>query len=299
MLQVGRAVARSGKGFAECASIGGVPEPPTRHQIRLVDEVARPTGRDPVLEAALGPALLQQVAAGAPEGLRIYRPSATVGFSGRDCATGGISRAAAAARSAGFAPVRRGPGGRAAAYHRGAVCIDHAGPLPAGSGGAHPVEITPRFIRFGGIIAGALRDLGVDARVGPVPGEYCPGDFSINDGRGRKLVGTAQRLVRGGWLFGTVILVSDPEPVRDVLIEVYRELGLHWDPLTVGAVQDSAPGVGVADVAAAVLTAFQVMGQLVPTDLDQQTLDLAAGRWERHRVPGELTWLSDAPDPAR
>jgi len=37
-----------------------------------------------------------------------------------------------------------------------------------------------------------------------VPGEYCPGEFSINDGHGHKLIGTAQRLVRGAWLFGTV-----------------------------------------------------------------------------------------------
>ena len=29
-------------------------------------------------------------------------------------------------------------------------------------------------------IASALRGLGVDAHVGAVPGEYCPGDHSVN-----------------------------------------------------------------------------------------------------------------------
>src|SRR4029077_18956367 len=102
---------------------------------------------------------------------------------------------------------------------------------------------------------GAPRDLRGDAQVGPVPGEYCPGEFSINDGRGHKLVGTAQRLVRGGWLFGTVILVTDPEPVRDVLTSVYGALDLDWDPATVGAVDSSAAGVTVADVLVAAVQA--------------------------------------------
>ena len=73
----------------------------------------------------------------------------------------------------------------------------------------HAREIRPRFIRFGELLVGALRAVGVDARARSGAGEYCPGEFSINDGHGHKLVGTAQRLVRGGWLFGTVILVAD------------------------------------------------------------------------------------------
>jgi octanoyl-[GcvH]:protein N-octanoyltransferase len=236
---------------------------------------------DPQLDIALGPALLQQVAAaGGPETLRLYRPAPTLAFSGRDCATPGIGRAATVALAGGFTPLRRGPGGRAAAYHRGAVCLDHVGVDTAG-----PAAIRPRFIRFGELLTEALRAVGVDAEVGPVPGEYCPGEFSVNDGRGHKLVGTAQRLVRGGWLFSTVILVADPEPVRTVLTGTYDALGLDWDPRTVGAVQTVAPGVCMSDVETAVLTAYARLGPQLPGALSPELIELARARAERHLLP--------------
>jgi octanoyl-[GcvH]:protein N-octanoyltransferase len=263
--------------------------PPT---IRLIDETAgrADPDRDPVLDVALGAALLQQVGAGASELLRVYRPRPTPAFSGRDCASPGIEAAAAAAVAHGFAPVRRGPGGRAAAYHPGTVCLDHIGPITAGptrpGSGPDVDQIRPRFTLFADLLTGALRSLGVDAQLGPVPGEYCPGEFSINDGRGHKLVGTAQRLVRGAWLFGTVIVVEDADPVRSVLDEVYRALGLDWNPASVGAVRDVAPGAGPVEVVAAVLRAYREIGEPAPADLPPGALDLAAARRDLHLVTG-------------
>ena len=55
------------------------------------------------------------------------------------------------------------------------------------------------------------------------------------------------------------LVFADPEPVREVLIEVYDALGLDWDPTTVGAVQTTVPGAQIEDVRAAVLRAY---GQL-------------------------------------
>ncbi len=244
--------------------------------IALLDETA--LERDPLLDAAIGPALLAAIGRdGGPGRLRLYRTAPTVAFSGRDCATPGIVEAAAAVRAAGFTPVRRGPGGRAAAYHRGALCLDHVGVDEDARGG-----IRSRFIGFGELLVDALRSLGTDAQLGPVPGEYCPGEFSINDGRGHKLVGTAQRLVRGAWLFGTVIMVTGSEPVRSVLVDAYRALGLDWNPATVGAVEDTVPGVTVADVQRAVLDAYRGQGELVPDVLAADVLADAADRRPRH-----------------
>ena len=116
-------------------------------------------------------------------------------------------------------------------------------------------------------------------------GGYCPGEFSVNDGHGHKLIGTAQRLVRGGWLFGTVILVTDPEPVRQVLTKVYDALGLDWEPSSVGAVETTVPGVTVDDIKSAVLEAYAGLGPVVIADLTNDVLELAASRIDRHRLP--------------
>jgi len=125
----------------------------------------------------------------------------------------------------------------------------------------------------------------VDARLGPVPGEYCPGDYSINDGHGHKLVGTAQRLVRGAWLFSTVIVVTDAEPVRDVLVAAYRALRLDWDPRTVGAVADTVPGVRVQDTRNAVLAAYTALTELTSDGVEPLVLAKARERHDRHLLP--------------
>jgi lipoate-protein ligase A len=105
-----------------------------------------------------------------------------------------------------------------------------------------------RFRNVAGIVERALRRVGVDARVGEVPREYCPGDYSVNAGGRTKVAGIGQRLIKGAWHIGGVIVVSEGERVRDVLVPVYEALGLDWDPATAGAVADEAPGVTWEDV---------------------------------------------------
>jgi lipoate-protein ligase A len=102
----------------------------------------------------------------------------------------------------------------------------------------------------------AFRSLGVDARVGEVPGEYCPGEHSVN-ARGRvKVMGVGQRLVTSAAHVGGVIVVSGADRVREVLVPVYRALGLTWDPATVGALEEEVPGITWDDVGDAVLHRF-------------------------------------------
>ena len=114
-------------------------------------------------------------------------------------------------------------------------------------------DFRERFAVLGAQLAAGLRTLGVPAGVGPVPGEYCPGEFSVNAAGTTKIVGTAQRLTRHGYLFSAVVLVTDPEPVRTVLVDAYAALGFDWRPASVGCVADHAPDVTVADVEDALL----------------------------------------------
>jgi hypothetical protein len=105
-----------------------------------------------------------------------------------------------------------------------------------------------------------------------VPGEYCPGAYGVN-ARGRvKLVGTAQRLVRGGALLGASIVAGGGEPLRAVVRDVYAALELDWDEATAGAVDEEVPGVTTDDVERAVIASF---GALEEAALDPETLALA------------------------
>ena len=134
----------------------------------------------------------------------------------------------------------RKAGGRAAAYHQGTLVVDHIEPHADAIAGSKT-----RFGFFGELLAQALRGAGVEAAVGEIPGEYCPGEFSVHGtdpadpAHQVKLVGTAQRVVSGGWLFSSVIVVENSRPIRGVLTASYAALGLDWDPATAGAVMTS------------------------------------------------------------
>lgn len=213
--------------------------------------------------------LLNQVKTGQRNAmLRLYRPDPTVAFGQRDTRLAGFAAAEQASRDNGYVPAVRRAGGRAAAYHRGTLVVDHIQPAEDAIAGAKE-----RFGFFGGLFAGALGSLGVDAGVGEIPGEYCPGEFSVY-GRGPaasgapqeariKLIGTAQRVVAGAWLFSSVIVVEGSAPIRKVLTDSYAALGLAWDPATAGAAEDLLPGITVDAVEAAVLAAYAQHTELI------------------------------------
>jgi lipoate-protein ligase A len=236
---------------------------------------------DPALDVAVGQALLERAARGeiGPT-LRLYRPGPTCAFGRLDRLSPAFGAAVEAARGRGFTPVMRQPGGHAAAYDAGALCLDEVRPeaeaLPA---------LQPRFEAAGDLFASALRACGVDARVGEVPGEYCPGQWTVS-ARGRvKLVGTAQRLVRGASLLGVVVLVQGGARVRAVLEDVNAALGLEWDPATAGAAEDEVPGLTVDDVERAVLDAYTARGDALHDGaLDAATVARARELAERMRL---------------
>ena len=236
----------------------------------------------PAFGTAVSEAILQRVAAGElPPTLRLHRPARELAFSKQDRLAPGFERAVAAARAVGFEPVLRLAGGRAAAFHEGTLALARATPDP------HPARNTrARFEEVSAIVTEALRPLGVDARVGQVPGEYCPGAWSVN-ARGRvKLVGIGQRLIAGGAHVGVVIVVTDSALLRGALEPVYEALELDWDPATAGAVEDEAPGVTLGDVEDAILAELSKRTPVEPSTLDAETLSLAERLEGERRVLG-------------
>jgi octanoyl-[GcvH]:protein N-octanoyltransferase len=226
--------------------------------------VVRDGSTTPQQDMDLSPQLLADFAdPDVPGRLRLHSPRPTAAFSRLDSLAAGFPAAEEAARTHGFAPVIRPAGGRLAAYHEGALVLD----LVARHGQARG-DYRERFAVLGERVAAGLRTLGVPAQLGPVQGGYCPGEFSVNAGGATKIVGTAQRITRYGYLFSTVVLVTDPEPVREVLVDAYAALGMDWRPASVGCVADHVPGVGVADVERALLPELR---ELLPGLIEDAT----------------------------
>jgi octanoyl-[GcvH]:protein N-octanoyltransferase len=234
---------------------------------------------DPALDAAVSRALLERVAAGAlPQTLRFSQPGRTVAFGKRDVLADGYARAADAARAAGFEPIQRLGGGRAAVYHELTLVFSHAVPDPDPKPG-----IQARFERAARMLAGALAGLGVDARVGEVPGEYCPGAHSVNASGRRKLAGFGQRLIAGGAHVGAVVVVDGADRVNGVLAPVYGALGLSFDPSATGSVAAELDGVSSEDVRAAVVAEYAAGASIERAELDEETLALARRLAPEHR----------------
>lgn len=226
---------------------------------------------DPAFDTALSRALMLRVAAGElPETLRIARPGAIVAFGKRDVVSPGYGAAASAARAEGFEPIERLAGGRAAVFHEETISYAHAIPDPDPRS-----HVTERFDATAALIASALEGMGVDARVGEVEGEYCPGEHSVNARGRRKLMGVGQRLVSGGAHAGAVIVVDGADRVNDALVPVYAALDLDWRPETTGSVADEVPGTTWGAVAGALVAAFAQERALEPGVLDEETIVLA------------------------
>jgi octanoyl-[GcvH]:protein N-octanoyltransferase len=232
------------------------------------------------LDTAVSRATLQRVAQGSlPETLRLHRPGPIVAFGPRDRLEPGFPEAVAAARSHGFAAVERLAGGRAAVFHEGTIAFSWAIPDPTAR-----ERIRPRFDLLADIMVEALRSLGIDARVGEIRGEYCPGEHSVN-ARGRtKLMGVGQRVVAGAAHVGGVVVVAGTDRVRDVLVPVYEALGLDWDPSTVGSLEDDVPGLTWEKAEEAIVAAFDRRFVLVERDLPEDVLRLAGELGARHAV---------------
>ncbi|SDO38544.1 Lipoate-protein ligase A [Lentzea jiangxiensis] len=195
------------------------------------------------------PALLLRTPGAAwSELVHVYVPDGpTVAFSGRDLRSPGIADATEVARAAGFETVVRSPGGRMVAYDSGAVVIDH---LDRTTDIRHAGSAT--FAANAGSHVRVLRDLGdVDARIGEVDGEYCPGEHSINVGGTAKVVGSAQRVTATGSLFSTVVQVVVSDRVRAVITDVSEALGYDLRRSSIAGLADYAPALTAEEVAAA------------------------------------------------
>lgn len=234
--------------------------------------------------AALGTgvsaALLRRVARGElPATMRLHGTGRTLAFGRIDRLSPGYPDALSIAREHGYEPVERMAGGRAAVFHEGTIAFSRASRERNARGGTRE-----RFEQMAELIAAAVHRVGVDARIGEVPGEYCPGSWSVSWAGRTKLAGVGQRVIADGAHVGGVLVLRGADEIREVLVPVYEALGIEWQPATAGSVAEAigappAPPDGpdplLAEMRAALRAELAEHYSLREATLDAQTLRLA------------------------
>jgi len=242
-------------------------------QLRLITH----HDQDPALDTAISTALLRQVASGdiGPT-LRIFTPDRIVAFGSQDRTRPGYPAAIAAVGELGYTGIERLAGGRAAVFHEGTIAFAWSMPESEPKTG-----IEQRYEALTSIIIDALDRLGVAGSVGELPGEYCPGRFSVH-ANGGKVMGVGQRLIKAAAHVGGVLVVHSPELVNLPLIPAYEALGYAWDPAATGSIGDTT---SVEQATHALLEAFEATGHsLVQSEIDPETIALAEALSDRHRT---------------
>jgi octanoyl-[GcvH]:protein N-octanoyltransferase len=180
--------------------------------------------------------------------LRFRRPRSTAAFSPQDTTHPDYEQIKQRARVRGFEPIERGTGGRLTMFDENALGITILAPHAA------PHQYTmKRYDMLSAAIATALRNLGIDARVGELPNEYCPGKYSVNAEGRIKLVGVAQRMNQRCLQMGAIISFTRSDEACAGIAEAYRAMGLNFDPQTYGGIADLQPSLTFADVRTAVM----------------------------------------------
>ena len=186
---------------------------------------------------------LQSLKQGGAGGVRLYRPPPTAAFTGSETRLSGFDAAQAAVREFGFQPLVRQPGGHLAIYDRNSLILDIVAPHDEPR-----MDMMARFEGLAQMLCEVFRAFDIDAEVGPVPGEFCSGKYSVNDGGLRKLAGLAQRISRNGYHLSALMLISPSLACDQALAQAYHHLGLEFDPQSQGEIAANAKNFSVSEL---------------------------------------------------
>ncbi len=209
-----------------------------------------------------------------------------VGVTKKDMHRPGFEEAARAANAEGYPVLVRGAGGGAIAGGPGTFGFSII--RPAGEGEDTRQGIQVRYDEAASLALAALRRLGVEAEVGEVREEFCPGDQSLRvEGfeNGMKLVGIAQRITRRAASVGGIVLVSGEEELARILALVYSAMDLPFRPASVGSLSRAGSAATLEEAVDAFAEEARLRYDAKSASLDGQTLEKA-----RRRGLGALIW---------
>ncbi len=217
---------------------------------QIIDDTELPANERPTPKdyAAWVKAQLTGLRLGDQATLRFRRPRPTAAFSPQDTTHPDYEQIKERAKARGFEPIERGTGGRLTLFDENALGITIIAPHAA----PHQ-HMMKRYDILSAAIATALHSLGIDARVGELPHEYCPGKYSVNAEGRIKLVGVAQRMNQRCLQMGAIVSVQRSEEACAGIAEAYRGMGLNFDPDTYGAIADLNASLTYADVRSALM----------------------------------------------
>ncbi|GAA0651026.1 lipoate--protein ligase family protein [Salarchaeum japonicum] len=193
--------------------------------------------------------LTEQVGESGEPAVRVWRPDRQVAFGRRDARADGYEAAREAAREHGFASVERSVGGRAVAYTGTTVAFARVEPIDDIRSG-----MEERYEAMVSDVQRACWRLGAPAQRGEPPESFCPGAYSLQY-RG-KLAGVAQRVTSNAALVSGVLVVEDHREIGRVLADVYGELGLAFDPRSVGSLERAGATTDPVEVLSELETAL-------------------------------------------
>lgn len=189
---------------------------------------------DAALDTATSRAVLLRCAEGSlGETLQVGCPHRVIAFGKQDAVAPGFIEATDIAVAKGWDPCVRIAGGRAVVFSPSIVRF--AWTIPTDDPAR---DMRHNFERMADAVVHTLRSLGVPSDVGETPGEYCAGEFSVRVQGARKVMGVGQRLARTAAQVGGMIVLEGRDEINDVLVPVYRALGISMDPDVTGSVAE-------------------------------------------------------------
>ena len=238
---------------------------------RKIQVITKSYISSPTLETAISKTILDESSSNMfPETLRFFEPRNLVAFSVRDSKKIGFENAVNTAYQNSFDPVLRLSGGKAALFHSGT--IGFAWTIPDDNPKANVCE---RFEEISLCVKETLISIGVDAYIGEINGEYCPGKYSVNARRKSKIMGVGQRLAKYATHVGGVINVTNSNLTQKILTKIYKDLDYEWIPTTVGSIENEIGKITNSEMISALIKKFSEYYFVKETTLDQNIVDKA------------------------
>lgn len=240
---------------------------------------------DPAVAYGYQRVVFEQVASGQrPPTISITLSDRHVGVTRRDTFRSGFDEAVRASNEEGYPVLVRSSGGGATAAGDGTFGFSVVRPADNRETAR---SIRERYDEAAGLVLGAFSRMGLQAEVGEVREEFCPGDHSIRVGswrNGSKVVGIAQRITRRATSVGGIVLVSGERELEHVLKRVYGAMSLPFRTGNVGSLRQAGLAAGVAEVIEAFATEAESRYDAGRISLDEATVEEARRSGGRHVI---------------